>query len=121
LYRFDVIIAFLIAENGGKTSATARVYTSAEMALSFDSFSPFWCRLAAEYFVYLSPFEIFTTCLLACTTFFENYAQEKFPLEKFFINEIPETPLGQSALFEGSCVQICSAVLSEELRKGQVR
>jgi hypothetical protein len=50
LYRFDVISAFVIAENGRKTISAAR-----GRATPFDSLTPIWYRSVLEFFDYLLP------------------------------------------------------------------
>jgi hypothetical protein len=114
LYRFDVISAFVIAENGRKTISAARGRVRPEVKSPFDSLTPIWYRSALEFF------QLSFTCQ-KLFDFFDLHVKcpLKFlgkgysPVKKFFIDETPKGPsLGQSASFEISCVQIGSVVWS---------
>jgi hypothetical protein len=125
LYRFDVISAFLIAENGGKTISAARGRVRPEVKSPFDSLTPIWYRSALEFFGYLLPSKVIRLFRFACKMPFEIFGEGIFPVKKFFIDETPKgTSLGQSASFEASCVQIGSVVWSVgrvTKKKGKVR
>jgi hypothetical protein len=53
LHRFDVISAFVIAENGRKTISAARGRARPEVKSPFDSLTPTWYRSILEFFDYL--------------------------------------------------------------------
>jgi hypothetical protein len=61
LYRFDVISAFVIAENGRKTISAARGRARPEVKSPFDSLTPIWYRSVLEFFDYLLPVESYST------------------------------------------------------------
>jgi hypothetical protein len=61
LYRFDVISAFVIAENGRKTISAARGRVRPEVKSPFDCSTPIWCRSVLEFFDYLLPAQSYST------------------------------------------------------------
>jgi hypothetical protein len=61
LYRFDVISAFVIAENGRKTISAARGRARPEVKSPFDSLTPIWYRSVLEFFDYLLPVQSYST------------------------------------------------------------
>jgi hypothetical protein len=112
LYRFDVISAFVIAENGRKTISASRGRVRPEVKSPFD---------------YLLPVKSYSTFfdLHVKRTPFENFGERIFRREKNFSSMRPQkgTSLGQSASFEISCMQIVSVVWSVGLltKKGKVK
>jgi hypothetical protein len=61
LYRFDVISAFVIAENGRKTISAARGRVRPEVKSPFDCLTPIWYRSVLEFFDYLLPVQSYST------------------------------------------------------------
>jgi hypothetical protein len=61
LYRFDVISAFVIAENGRKTISAARGRARPEVKSPFDCLTPIWYRSVLEFFDYLLPVQSYST------------------------------------------------------------
>jgi hypothetical protein len=114
LYRFDVISAFVIAENDRKTISAARGRARPEVKSPFDCLTPIWYRSVLEFFDYLLPVQSYSIFLFACKMPFENFGEGILPREKFFLSMRPPkgTSLEQSASFEISCVQIGSVVWS---------
>jgi hypothetical protein len=114
LYRFDVISAFVIAENARKTISAARRRARPEVKSPFDCLTSIWYRPVLEFFDYLLPVESYSTFRFARKLPFENFGEGIFPGEKIFSLMKPPkgTSLEQSASFEISCVRIGSVVLS---------
>jgi hypothetical protein len=127
LYRFDVISAFVIAENGRKTISAAKGRARPEVKSPFDSLTPIWYRSVLEFLIIFYLSKVIRLFRFACKMPFENFGEGIFLREKFFfIDETPKgTSLEQSASFEISCVQIGSVVWSVGLvvkrKKGKVR
>jgi hypothetical protein len=66
LYRFDVIGAFVIAENGIKTISADRGRVRPEVKSPFDFLTPIWYRSVLEFFNYLLPvqsYSAFSICM----------------------------------------------------------
>jgi hypothetical protein len=61
LYRFDVISAFVIAENGRKTISAARGRARPEVKSPFDCLTPIWYRSVLEFFDHLLPVQSYST------------------------------------------------------------
>jgi hypothetical protein len=61
LYRFDVISAFVIAENGRKTISAARGRVRPEVKSPFDILTPIRYRSVLEFVDYLLPVESYST------------------------------------------------------------
>jgi hypothetical protein len=61
LHRFDVISAFVVAENGRKTISAARGRARPEVKSPFDSLTPIWYRSVLEFFDYLLPVQSYST------------------------------------------------------------
>jgi hypothetical protein len=61
LYRFDVISAFVIAENGGKRISAARGHARPEVKSPFDCLTPIWYRSVLEFFDCLLPVQSYST------------------------------------------------------------
>jgi hypothetical protein len=61
LYRFDVISAFVIAENGRKTISAARGRVRPEVKSPFDCLTAIWYRSVLEFFDYLLPVQSYST------------------------------------------------------------
>jgi hypothetical protein len=55
LYRFDVISAFVIAENGRKTISAARGRARSEVKSPFDCLTPIWYRSVLEFVSSMRP------------------------------------------------------------------
>jgi hypothetical protein len=121
LYRFDVINAFVIAENDRKTISAARRRARPEVKSPFDCLTPIWYRSVLEFFDYFYLSKVIRLFRFACKMPFENFGEGIFPREKIFLSMKPPkgTSLEQSASFEISCVQIGSVVWSVGLVKKQ--
>jgi hypothetical protein len=61
LYRFDVIGAFVIAENDRKTISAARGRARPEVKSPFDCLTPVCYRSVLEFFDYLLPVQSYST------------------------------------------------------------
>jgi hypothetical protein len=61
LYRFDVISAFVVAENDRKTISAARERARPEVKSPFDCLTPIWYTSVLEFFDYLLPVESYST------------------------------------------------------------
>jgi hypothetical protein len=65
LNRFDVIRAFVNAENGRKTISAARGHARPEVKSPFDSLTPTWYRSVLEFFDYLLPVQSYSKYSMA--------------------------------------------------------
>jgi hypothetical protein len=84
LYRFDVISAFVIAENGRKTISAARGRVRPEVKSPFDFSTPIWYTSVLDFSGYLLPVKSYSTFRFACKMPFGNFGEEIIPREKFF-------------------------------------
>jgi hypothetical protein len=118
LYRFDVISAFVIAENGRKTILAARGLARPEVQSPFDCLTRFGIGRFWNFSIIFYLSKIIGLFRFACKMPFENFGEGIFPREKFFSSMRPPS-------FEISCVQIGSVVRSVGLvtkqKKGKVR
>jgi hypothetical protein len=114
LYRFDVISAFVIAENGRKTISAARGRVRPEVKSPFDSLTPICIGRFWNFSIIFYLSKVIRLFRFACKMPFENFGEGIFPREKNFSSMRPPkgTSLEQSASFEISCVQIGSVVWS---------
>jgi hypothetical protein len=92
LYRFDVIGAFLIAENGRKTISAARGRVTPEVKSAFDSLSPIWYMSALDFSAIFYLSKVIRLFRFACKMPFEIFGEEIFPVKNFFIDETPKGP-----------------------------
>jgi hypothetical protein len=84
LYRFDVISAFVIAENGGKTISIARERIRPEVKSPFDFLTLIWYRLVSEFFGYLLHVKNYSTFSICMQNAFEIFGEGIFPGGKIF-------------------------------------
>jgi hypothetical protein len=92
LYRFDVISAFVIAENGGKTIAAARGRARPEVKSPFSSSTRFGMRRSWNFSIIFYLSEVIRLLRFARKTPFEIFAEGIFPVQKFCIAESPKEP-----------------------------
>jgi hypothetical protein len=123
LYRFDVIGAFVIAENDRKTISAARGRARPEVKSPFDCLTRLGIGRFWNFSIIFYLSKVIRLFRFACKMPFENFGEGIFRREKFFSSMRPPkgTSLEQSASFEISCVQIGSVVWSVGLVKKQKR